>query len=267
MLLCASISLLCGCGTSSSPTNTGPGGTYLSLNGNWEIIGYMAGSGGSTLTSPIANFEGALQSSGATVTGTFHTQDISNFTSPCVTLNQDLPVTGTLDTSGNLTLSVVIAGGKATIHQTLSSNLQVNPGFGSFVINGGKCAMAQVSSLVGQIAPANGTYVGTFSAYGSSASSIVTVTLTQLATPDADGLFPLSGTVVAAGSACNGSFSFTGGAITGNSINLLTETAYQSPNGKFEGAMAPDASAINATEVTFYYPNGCSLAGGILTRQ
>jgi hypothetical protein len=269
LLLCAALSLLLlsGCGSGFSPTNTGPGGTYLSLNGNWEIPGI--GSPIGTVALPISNFTGALQSNGANVTGTFHSEDFNLqdilSLNPCVTLNQDLPVTGTLDISGNLTLTVLISGGTATIKIPLNANLQFS-GIGSYVINGGRCAMAQVSAEASQFVPIAGTYVGTLTPSGSSSTTTVTAMLTQSTTPDADGLFALAGTVQASGAACTGSFTFSGGAVTGNEINLITEAGYQSSNGSLIAAVSPDATQVMSID-TGINGTGCSALKGTLTRQ
>lgn len=248
---------LAGCGSSTPAT---PAATYPGLNGNWEFTGLNATGG---VTTPIANFTGSLQSSGPTVTGVFHTIDFSNLTSPCVTLSQDLPATGTVDSAGNLILTMPIGGGTATLKASLNANFQ-NPAIGSFQIAGGGCAQGLTNCALLQFLPATGTYSGT-STYGSASSSTVIAVLTQYSTPDADGLFPFSGTVTVTGG-CSTSFSFSGGAVTGNEVNLLHEATYQSPSGTFLGALLPDASGFQSATIEAYAP-GCGALTGPLTRH
>jgi hypothetical protein len=253
------LAVLGGCGSSPAPTT--PPATYLAISGNWEFI-----TSAPLLSLPVSNFTGALQSSGGTVTGTLHALDLINFMSPCVTLNQDLPATGTLDTSGNLTLNVAISGGTAVIKSVLTSNLQF-PATGSYVITGGACAQASATSLANQFLPITGTYTGTLTVSGTSSTTAATAVLTQSTTPNADGLFPLSGTIMLAGPACNTTFSFTGGTVTGNAVNLFHTAAYQSPDGDFNGASLPDGSALVSAAISTFTGTGCSFVQGPLKRQ
>jgi hypothetical protein len=242
-----------GCSVSGGPTNSSPGGTYLSLTGNWGILGYNS----TGLAAPILEFTGALQSTGSSVTGTLRALDINGLLgTPCVALTQDLAATGTLDTSGNLTLTVPISGGVATIKVALSSNLHSPITQGSYQIVGGACAQGATTAFIDQYASATGTYVGTLTPLGSSSTTSATVTLTQSLTPDADGLFALSGTVVLTG-ACNASFSFTGGTVTGGDINSFYEPSYQGPNGILNAALLADASALGAVHVDAFAPSSC----------
>src|ERR1035437_10742692 len=85
-----------GCGVPPPSTTTSPS---PSLSGNWMAIAPATPSTPSiTLPTPIAEFTGALQFSGNAVTGTVRAFD-PEFPNQCVSMTQDLPVSGTLDRS------------------------------------------------------------------------------------------------------------------------------------------------------------------------
>ena len=259
--LFSSLALLGGCGTSPAPTSVTATGTYPSLNGNWEFISSSL----PTFNAAILDFTGALQSNGSGVTGTLHSFDLKNLQSPCVTLAQDLPTTGTVDTSGHLTLNIAIGGGTAVIKASLTSNLQF-PAVGSYVINGGTCTQPSSTAFAQQFLPLSGTFTGMFTSLGTTSTTAVTAALVQTATPDADGLFPLAGTITLAGT-CNITFSFTGGAVSGNEVNLFHQATYQSPNGEFTGASLPDGSGLVRANIAAYNASGCTDLSGSLKKQ
>lgn len=104
LLITAALPL--GCGSNPSP----PTANYLDLTGNWEASAPPNPPNSSNFPTPIDAFIGALQSSGGTVTGTLRAFDL-NFSSPCVSSTQDLAAAGTLDSTGNLVLTVPISEG------------------------------------------------------------------------------------------------------------------------------------------------------------
>ncbi|MGD0796202.1 MAG: hypothetical protein ABR910_00640 [Acidobacteriaceae bacterium] len=206
----------------------------LNINGNWDIVSNLASGAG--LASPIASFSGALQSSNGAVTGTLHALD-TDFTATCVSLTQDLPATGTLDAANNLTLSVAVAGGTATIQLALDQSL-LTFATGTYSIAGGACAMSSTPMIAIQIPPVTGAYSGTLTELGSSPAVTATVTaqLTQSSTPNADGNFPSTGTVTIAGSTCPATFSFSGELVAGPALDA-PQTGAQS--GTLSGALLP----------------------------
>jgi hypothetical protein len=257
------VAAMVACGSGSAPPNSVTG-TYLSLNGNWEAIGTSGIP--PALTTPIAAFMGALQSSGGVVTGTLRAFDASNFLNPCVPYTQGLAATGTLSSSGNLVLTVPISGGTATITATFGSNLQTFTQ-GTWQISGGACAMPSTSMAINQFAPVTGTYVGTLtSSLGSpTVSSTITAVLTQSSTPNAEGQFPLTGTVTSSG-VCNGTRPLVAEVVSGNGI--FTSGSYVVPGTSVEGSILPTATSIQA--VVGIVDLNCQLVpslDGTLTKQ
>jgi hypothetical protein len=254
--------IACGSG-STPPASTGP---YLSLNGNWEAIGTSGIP--PALTTPIAAFMGALQSSGGVVTGTLRAFDASNFLNPCVPFAQGLPVTGTLSPSGNLVLTVPISGGTATLTATLGSTLQTFA-TGTWQIVGGACAMPSTSMAINQFAPVTGTYIGTLtSSLGSpTVSSTITAVLTQSATPDAEGQFPLTGTVTSSG-VCSGTRPLVAELVSGNGI-FTVPGGFSFPSSSVTGVILPNGATFPVAVFGIYDLN-CLLAptlDGTLTKQ
>lgn len=257
--------LLASLGCGSAPAPSAPAPQYLSLNGNWEAIG-LPSTSGPLLTTPIADFTGALQSTGGAVTGTLRAFDASNFLTPCVPLTQDLTATGTLSSSGNLALTVPISGGTATFTATLGSNLQSFT-MGTWQILGGPCAMPATSMAFTQFASLTGAYTGTLSSYGTTNNSTsITAMLTQSSTPDADGRFPLTGTIAATG-ACTGTYPLAPETVSGNGVTP-SNSGLLMPVATISGPFPPTAALIQSAVVEIYSAN-CS-AGvlvGTLTRQ
>jgi hypothetical protein len=257
------LTLASGCGSSTDTTPT----PYLNISGNWYIVGPTPTS--STLLPPIVSFYGALESSGSAVSGTFHvvpTSPSAPFT-PCVSIYQDIPVTGTIDAANNLTLNATIAGGAATLQATLTQDLQAFSS-GAYSIVGGACAMPSTSMFTYQIPPITGTYSGalTNTFVTPAVTTTVTAQLTQSTTPTADGFFPLSGTISIAGG-CPASVSFSGEYVEGPSIEEGTAAG-------LEGNILPPFPSsptltINATvaAVSQTCPQIVSIWSGTLTPQ
>jgi hypothetical protein len=194
------IAALLGCGTNLYLPSTGPS-TYLILNGPWVAIATQ-NLGNTVLSTPIADFTGALQSTNGTVTGTLRAFD-PTLANPCVSPTQDLYATGTLTTSGNLSLTFPLSGGTATITATLGPDLH-SYADGSWQIAGGACGMHATPIDIFQYAPITGTYTDTFYVMNNNVAVLstetnITAILSQSSTPNADGLFPLTGTVTATG--------------------------------------------------------------------
>jgi hypothetical protein len=258
------LAAILGCG--SSPTASAPA-QYLNVNGNWEALGLQSPPTVG-LTTPIAAFMGALQSTNGTVTGTLRAFDASNFLNPCVAFTQDLAATGTLTPAGNFVVTVPISNGTATLTATLSANLQTFTQ-GSWQIVGGACAMPSTPMAITQYAPVTGTYTGTLTAYGTTTSTAISAVLTQSTTPDLDGRFPLTGTVTAPG-ICSGTFSLIPEVVSGNGI-YTTNTGTLAPAAELTGAFLPDASTFQTAVVNIYGTLGLNCSAGVfsgpLTRQ
>ena len=219
----------CGVNSTTAPSSS----AYPNLNGNWEARTTSSNAG--IPGSPIASFTGALQSSGSAVSGTFRALD-PNFLSPCVTSTQNLSATGTLDSNGDLVLSIPISGGMAKITATLGPNLQIyTPG--TLQISGGLCAMPSSTTSIIQYAPINGTYTGTLS---DTANVTNTATVTAVLT-QSDGRFPISGSVSSTG-LCPGTRPLLPEVVSGGGILTSGSTSY--PGVMLTGAILPAADHI-----------------------
>jgi hypothetical protein len=263
VLVAISLAVLAGCGV--NPATSISVSAYPNLSGNWEAIG-LPPQFSTGLTTPIAAFLGALQTSNGNVTGTMRAVD-TNQLAPCVPLNQDLTVSGTVSTSGNLVLTVPMAGGTATLSATLNSDPQ-SFNTGLWTIVDGSCAMASTSMAIVQFAPVTGTYSGTLTSFGTTNNAtMVTAMLVQSPTPNADGQFPLTGTLTYAGTgSCSGSYPLIPEYVTAGAISQTSGSALVSA-GVVDGVIQPSATSINAT--TTVLTTSC-LGGplsGTLTRQ
>jgi hypothetical protein len=237
--------LACSAGSNSSPNPT-PSGTPQSIpdvTGNWLIYAPSNPLTPTVYPGPIADFTGSLQSSNGSVTGILRAFTASNSPGACLAfLDVDLTATGTVDSSGNLNLTVPIGGGTATITGTLGKTLQ----FASFT----------------------GTFTGTLYPAGSlqtpSQATVVTTVVTQSSSPNGDGMFPVIGTVTGSG-ACTFNFSFSDGLVNGNQVAesgngpdpVVTFNAYASD---------PSVVALNVLGLSASSCNG-TLYQGALTRQ
>ena len=259
------LAILLGCGSSSQLVATSSS-TTTNLTGNWEITSHLDSSG------TIADFTGALQFNGSTVTGTFRAL-ASNLTGNCPSFTTDLAVTGSVTTANslsgtvnNLTLTIPISGGTATITAILPQNPQTfTPG--SLQIVGGTCSMPATAMTIVQFAPVTGTYSGTLATSGTPAiSATVTAALVQATTPNADGLFPLTGTLTIQGP-CSATLPLLPETVSGIGISSPSGSS-TSPASDLTGElMTPAATSIQA--FTDIYDTNCSIGAlqGTLTRQ
>jgi len=254
------LAALLACGSSSSPgtdTSAAP-----NLSGNWEAVGDPI----SLTTGTIMYFTGALQFNGGAVTGTLRAFPNSKINSPpCVASTQDLQATGTLDANNDLTLTVPIAGGTATITATLGPDLQ-NAAAGTWQIVGGSCATASAPITIAQYLPLTGTYVG-YTSYPPATES-TTAVLTQSTTPNADGFFPLTGTIIVQGT-CSGTVPMVPELVSGSNITYPAGTSTPTPAAEFTGTFDLTATTIQATLELF--AASCSIENidlqGTLIRQ
>jgi len=272
LLLLFPLATLLACGSSATlPPSTS---SSPNLTGNWMVLGNLV-STTNLPPSPIEYFSGSLLFNGSSVTGTLRAFD--NSTNSCVPLTQDLAVSGSVSsatslsgTVNNLILTVPISGGVATITASLPQNLNSFIS-GSYQIVGGACAMSATPSIISQFVPATGTYTGTFNVLASGTltpvpgtATAITAVLTQSTTPNADGQFPLSGTITATG-ACTASLTFTNGIVFGDGILSQPLTGPANQQGLFVGAIDPTASTLTG----LFDPSTCNNQDyqGTLTRQ
>ncbi|WP_263368255.1 hypothetical protein [Edaphobacter bradus] len=161
---------------------------------------------------PIFQFLGALTIQGSTASGIFRINDPQS-SPPCIPANQDIPFTGSIDSNNLLTLtSASFSGSVATLKiqlplSTIGST--VSSANGTAQVIGGPCAVA--SSTIGAefVPPITGTFTGTLYSSDRSVSGPTTIILTQ-SPANADGQFPLSGSITFSSSGCTLSSTLTG---------------------------------------------------------
>jgi hypothetical protein len=177
------------------------------LTGNWVF----------ELTDPagpwtITSFTGALAGQGKNITGVFRAGGTS-----CVSTTFDITFAGIEDAMGNLTLvSTNLPNNMVTYTATIGTGT-VAGSLGGLVISGsGPCAMKDDAYRGTELASISGTYTGSLSA-SPGPTAAFTVAATQAAA-NADGQFPTSGTVTAAGTSCTNVFSYAG-LVTGATLS------------------------------------------------
>jgi hypothetical protein len=183
-----------------------------------------------------------------------------------------ISVSGTVDSSGNLTITLPVGGGTATLTATLGTNLETEAA-GSLKIVGGTCEMPSTAMQIAQYAPISGTYMGTFNEYNSLAQPIagtattITAVLAQSATPNASDQYAVTGTVTATG-ACSATFQLSnsialGGILvaSGSPINDLLAVSSDPPATTLDGLFSSENSS---TSCPFNYNQ---IFQGTLTRQ
>jgi hypothetical protein len=232
---------LLGCGT--TPTSTTTASSSLNLAGDWAVLVPVNTLVPITLPTPVADFLGALQSSAGTVTGTFHA--LSPSLTPCVPYTQDLPVSGTIDPSNKLTLTIPIAGGTATITAAITTPESYTNG--TWQIVGGSCAMPLTAIQMAEFAPVTGTYTGVFNVIDtttglpvSGTATNVTTALVQATTPNADGQFLLSGTITTSG-ACTINSPINDEFVSGGVIQPFV---YANPGVILTGGIIPTGTTL-----------------------
>jgi hypothetical protein len=255
------LALLLGCGV-STPSNPGDGSTANNayFSGDWLVLQPRAVNLSPT---PVFGFTGALQFNGTSVTGTVRAYALT--LPPCVSYAQDLTVTGTYTAAGILTLNIPVAGGTATISATVVQPQTYNPA--TLQIVGGSCAMPSSPVQLAQFVPISGTYFGTMSALSTTGTPItgstitVSANLTQSPTPNADGQFPLTGTVTATGN-CTVTFPLTGYIVTGG---IVEPPPVPFPTLAFLGGIIPSGRLL----IGDLFPSSCPYSHyfGTLTQQ
>jgi hypothetical protein len=237
-------------GSTTATTSTTP--ITATLSGNWST-GATPSNALSFGNQPIIGFNGPLQFSNGTVTGTLSAQVNPPFTNCSQFVTGASSVTGTLSSGNILTLTTPVAGGTATITANLGANPQTLAD-ASFQIVGGNCATSSTPVTFAQYAPLTGTYSGTFNVASagnipvSGSNTTVTAVLAQSTTANTLGDYPVTGTVKVSG-ACTDSISFTGFVAGGN--------LYPMTGPVFMGSFEPTASAIYAAT---YQSTNCNVS-------
>ena len=170
-------------------------------------------------------------------------------------------------------LSIALPGGTATVTAALPSNLRSKTA-ATWQIVAGPCAMPTTAVHIEQFAPLTGAYTGTFSRLDLATRSpipgtsvAVTAAFNQSPAPNADGQFPLTGTVAVTGS-CTGVIAITDGIVAGNGVESRSfSLPFPHPIPPiFNGAIDLTATTLIAA-FDLLPACGNQAYAGILTRQ
>jgi len=210
------ISMLCwllnGCGGGT----TVPPVPIHAMNGNFSISAISAGASG------VNTFAGAVQTDSAGhVTGIVHVQGSFLF---CFGLLLELPLTGTIDSTGRLDATITGSGNQAITLNAIVSPSGALLSDGNYSGSGTSCVGGDHGAITGfQVQPFTGTYSGTFNP-SPSTNITLELALTQSAVPDSRGTFPLSASRInlTGGGACGfASATLAAGAAIGDDLELL----------------------------------------------
>jgi hypothetical protein len=184
--------LLAGCGGHSTPVPPLP---IAAMNGNFSITATSAGTLG------MNTFGGGVQTDSAGhVAGIVHVEGSLLL---CFGAQLDLPIAGTIDANGHLNAITSSNNQSIALTATVSPNGALLTD-GSYSGSGTGCVSGDHGAITGfQVQAFTGTYSGSFSPSPSTNIGLSLV-LTQSATPDSHGRFPLIASTIAVtgGSAC-----------------------------------------------------------------
>ena len=245
-----------------SPSNPTPSGSWT----NWQI------QAGAAITSPpntYPSFLGAIQVQGTQASGIFTTVEPIGAPTPSSTVED---YSGSLNTSTQaVTLATYGYAFGYTQPATPYTLVPVGviggcvypPGYA-----GAECLAIFASPSVGvEIAPLTGTYAGTLTSATPSMSGTATLTLTQSATPNPSGAFPLTGSIVFPGSSNLGT-SLLSGTVSGEGISLsYLSAAVIGPNISFTGSTNPTGTQITVSNLTWAQTGPSFTFTGTLTLQ
>lgn len=267
LVTAALLTLFTACGgggyNNNGGNNNGGGGstqppviTYQDVSGNWQI------KSSSQVVSNTGAYIGAVltgSTSSSAITGIAHI-----YASSCFDFTVDIPVTGTIDQSKNITMtSATTAGQVVTVNLTSNSS---NTMTGTYTIAGG-CAAGDKGTLSAALVPnISGTWTGSVQSNTDNSVSQVSAQLTQAQTANSDGLYPLTGNISFPNGTC-----FT----SGNLVNSFTSGGVltifgQTNNGVFISAGIITDPTTGKNMVVAYSISGGTCDGdtgqGTLTR-
>ena len=264
--------LLSGCGASLTTITPVTPSAPASLAGNWQMQ-IQNSSIGTPATASIL-MPGSLSVQGPIVSGTLRVIRFiaGNLTSPCLSFTQGIAFTGTVDTSGLLTLtSAPFSGSIATLQLQLP--LVNNIGRGTAQIVGGACATPSTSLIAVYVPSVTGTYAGTLSPLllpgfpgTTNTAGPASITLTQ-SSANPDGQFPVTGTLTVNSTSCALAATPLTGTISGLALSLKGPdpgiTFNNGPNTfpaatLSAGAISNSSELIGVTLDAFGNPTTCS---------
>ena len=238
-LLCTLLSG-CGGGNSSNPS------AFSIQTGNWNINASSTAGGNDFIIG------GNLTQSGSSISGVMHFVH-----AVCFNLTTDVPVSGSV--SGRaVTLTSAPFSQVVTVSAIAISATTLT---GTYSAEG--CSAADIGTISANLVPSvTGSWHGTFTSTASSGTTInATANLTQSPTADADGFFPVTGTVTFTGSPC-----FTSGTIVqsfaaGSVLGLEVTTNDQPTPGDVIFAVIIDNPATSTAATGAYQIDAGSCNG------
>jgi len=219
--------LLIGCGGSSGTTTpVVPSSPYPNLAGNWTLTA------DSNVTGAQYQLGGYMTNTGASVTATFHVYPFAE--SNCYPSEEEIPFTGTVTTSGAISLT---SGSVANQTITMAGSISGGSSFTATYEIAGGCAAGDAGLVLASAEPSyTGDYTGTLQPLSGSDVN-VSVNMVQSG-PNAGGEYSVSGTAQFSGTSC-----FTTGTITSSTIfGEYVQFAMSTDNG---GAGEFIGAAIN----------------------
>ncbi len=265
---------LTGCTGVSAATRTN---AYVMASGNWQfssnapqavglstLSGEIATAGASTSNAAHSDQSRlAVSASAGTITGILHAQG----TSTCVAPTASFEVSGSADSSGNLTLTGPLAGGTLSITGTLASDGK-SLSNATYNVTGGTCAFAKAALATAQAyTPISGNYDGTFTDADGIVAT-VTATLNQSADSNGDGNYTLTGSAALPNNPCFSTATLTLSAteVTGGTFTFTFADPVTNATVTASGTFSPDASTLSVGQWTL---TNCSTdtGTGTLTRQ
>jgi hypothetical protein len=247
LALSLSLIILVGCGSSKNGGKTPPPPTSFAESWHFDVFS-------SSLT-----IDAALTLSSNSIAGVAHFQSYTA-SSPCPGFFDDLPLSGTIDGQGHVSIkSSAVMGVVLSLNGVLASD-RASLSNGSYQFTGG-CDGATGPLTGVKVKPLTGLYAGTMLWSGNTVN--VSAQLTQASQSDPDGFFGLSGTVALENS-CAETFTLNGASVVGSVVHLYSNTGTGLEG--LTGVMDPEAQQIELDD--YLYSDDC-IAGahGIVTRQ
>jgi hypothetical protein len=248
-----SLLMLFGCGAANLTPSLTAAQQFSITSGNWSF----SGSSSTNANSGQFLMGGHLQQNGKTVTGVLHVAS-----SRCFSVDQDIPVSGTLIDESLELKSLPVA------HQVFHAALIGHDAsmVGSYTIEGG-CGNGDAGTLNANVVPSVSGMWNSIDTRADGAVTGVNLALAQSENANGHGVYPLSGTLAFTGSPCQVSGRVTSGYVAGN-ILVINATTQEPAGGSGSLRMEGDFSAGHVPSIVGAYTYGsgsCKDQAGVLT--
>lgn len=252
----------CGGGGGSTQEASSSGSNSVPvLTGNWDF----------TISSAVlagtVEAGGGLTSNGNKVMGVLHV-----IGSQCFTQDQDVPISGTLSASNQLSATTAAVNGQVITVSALVSADGKSMSAGTYSISGG-CGNTDHGSVSGTLIPSfSGTYSGTYQD-GFDGAVQISFPLTESSSATPNGLFTATTAKATLTNAVhcfaqiNSTATLTASAIAGRAVDLLfTADQMSLTTFGFEGTLSADAKTIAGKySIATTVGNGCNGETGSLS--